>query len=205
MPNPEGVTSMSWSFAGVACSKPCASRGEKLTSRLELSRITIRLLRRSYCAVSARGVDSRNAFPRRLANSNESLNSMYFLSSLAKQAQRCRQIRLDRRDIDTRKSLVLAQLWRPIRAEQIKYRLTASPDHMNVSGAVIVEINHHAQARKPEHCGHTYSLSYPKRLGYVLWWNGIAAEDWRRKWQPVGPGGLWPPPKDHTQDWLYVW
>jgi hypothetical protein len=75
---------------------------------------------------------------------------MYFLPSLAKQAQRCRQFGFDHRDTAPRKSIVLAQLWRPIRAVQIENRLTASPDQMNVSGAVIVEINHRAQARKPE-------------------------------------------------------
>jgi hypothetical protein len=99
MPKPEGVTSMFWSFAGVACSKPCASRGEKLTSRLELSRITIRPLRRSYRADSARGVDPRNAFARRFANSNRSLDSMHFLPCLAKHAHQCRQAGFDRCDV----------------------------------------------------------------------------------------------------------
>jgi hypothetical protein len=156
---------MSSSFAGVACSRPCASRGEKLISRLELSRITIRPLRRSYRADTARGVDCRNIFPRRFANSNRSFDAMNFLPSLAKQAQRCRQIGCDRRDVAPRKSVILAQLWRPSRTVQIEYRLTPSPDRMNVSGAVVVEINHHAQARKPEDCGQYDSLSYPKRLG----------------------------------------
>jgi hypothetical protein len=63
------------------------------------------------------------------------------------------------------KSVILAQLWRPSRTVQIEYRFTASPNYMNMSGAVIVEIDHHAQARKPEDCGHDDSLSYPKRLG----------------------------------------
>jgi hypothetical protein len=165
MPKPEGVTSMSWSFAGVACSKPCASRGEKLTSRLELSRITIRPLRRSYRADSARRVDSRNAFPRRFANSIRSLDSMHFLPSLAKQAHQCRQVGFDCRDVAPRISVILAQLWRPSRTVQIEYRLTPSPNDMNMSGAVIVEIAHHPQTRNPEDCGHDGSLSYPKRLG----------------------------------------
>jgi hypothetical protein len=165
MPNPEGVTSMSRSSAGVACSRPCALRGEKLTSRSELSRITILPLRLSYCADSARGVECRNTFPRRFANSNRSFDAMNFLPSLAEQAQRCRQVRFDYRDIAPRKSVVLAHLWRPIPAVQIEYRFTASPDQMNVSRAVIVEIDHHAQARRPEHRGHDGSLSYPKRLG----------------------------------------
>jgi hypothetical protein len=36
---------------------------------------------------------------------------------------------------------------------------------MNMSGAVIVEINHHPQTHKSKYCGHDASLSYPKRLG----------------------------------------
>jgi hypothetical protein len=63
------------------------------------------------------------------------------------------------------KSVVLTQLWRPSRTVQIEYRLTPSPNYMNMSGAVIVEIDHHPQTRKPKDCGHDYSLSYPKRLG----------------------------------------
>ena len=156
---------MSRSFAGVACSKPCASCGEKLTSRRELSRITIRPLRRSYRADSARGVDSRIAFPRRFANSNRSLDSMYLLPSTAKQPQRRRQVGFDGSDVAPQKSVILTHLRRPIRTLQIEYRLTSSPNYMNVSGAVNVEIDHHAQARKPEHRGHNPSLSYPNRLG----------------------------------------
>jgi len=90
---------------------------------------------------------------------------MYFLPGLAKQAHQCRQVGFDRRDIAPHKSVILAQLWRPSRTVQIEYRLTPSPNDMNMSGAVIVEIDHHPQTRKPEDCGHKASLSYPKRLG----------------------------------------
>lgn len=72
----------------------------------------------------------------------------------AKLNERFQQRRLNRCYVAPGEPVVLTQLGGPARTVQIKHGLTTLPNDVNVSGAVVIEIDDHAEARKSEDRGH---------------------------------------------------
>jgi hypothetical protein len=88
--------------------------------------------------------------------------------------QRLGQFVLDPCYVAPGESVILAKLDRAVRTVQIEESLTSWPDHVNMGGAVIVEIDNHAQAREFEDCGQIYPTIFPSA------WD-IKLQDTRRR------------------------
>jgi hypothetical protein len=80
-----------------------------------------------------------------------------------------RQFGLDPRDFSPQKVVIFPQLYRTRWTGQIEYSLTASSDHMDMSGPVIVRIDRYTQPVKPEDLWALSDfITVPKRLGFTL-------------------------------------
>ena len=78
-----------------------------------------------------------------------------------------RQMQLNAADLAPGEAVVLAELRRPVRTMEVENTFPASPDHMNVGGAMIVRVHHSAKPFEAQHCRHVEGdyTTIPKRLG----------------------------------------
>jgi hypothetical protein len=140
-PKPDGLNSISSSCAGLACSRPCASCGEKLNVSFELSSTTTFPLARSYRAEMACGNSLRNCSPLLFANSMLLRDTMNLLPCFAKLAYMPIDQAFDCRQRSPLESIVLPQFARTHRTVEIEHCLAIWPDCVNVCWPVIGWIN----------------------------------------------------------------
>jgi len=92
---------------------------------------------------------------------------MNLLPSRAKFCEMFHQARFNFCDLSPREPIIFTKLARAYQAIQIEDRFTASPNHMNMGGSMIVWINRDAQLIKSQDRWHYIDcIQKPKRLGF---------------------------------------
>src|ERR1700690_3270943 len=95
-------------------------------------------LLRSYRAETAMGIPDCSSLPRRFADSKLSRDAMNFLPRSAKRPEVLAQHSANVREIAPGKSVIFPKIHRSVGTVQIEYRFAAAPDHMDVSGPMVV-------------------------------------------------------------------
>src|ERR1700690_436157 len=95
-----------------------------------------------------------SSLPRRFARSKVSRDAMNSLPCPAQLLRVVSQGVHNLPDLTTSESIILPEFWRSGPAVQMDYSLTATANHMDVGGPMIVGIDHNPEPVKGEHRGH---------------------------------------------------
>src|SRR5690554_4262613 len=93
------------------------------------------------------------------------VNSMYLTPFLTQFRDVLGQIVLDASYFLVVEAVGSTQLWRTVGTVQNEHGFAISSDDVDMSGPVIVGVDHHPQAIESENSWHVVNITKPKRLG----------------------------------------
>jgi hypothetical protein len=100
---------------------------------------------------------------------------MYLFPSPAQTGEFAGERRLDAPQLARSEAIAFPHPRRPVRAMQIDYRAVPAADDVDVSGAMIVEVDGNAQAIEAEHGRHEPLLAETEAVGYASELSALSA------------------------------
>jgi len=79
---------------------------------------------------------------------------MDFLPCPTESLQVIEQLVFEARDLRTRKTVILPYRYRASRAIEIEDSFSVAPNDVNMSGPMVIRVNHHSQSPEPQHGRH---------------------------------------------------